>query len=70
MDQIDVGKKLVKKLSEKNLTIEEMAKKMNVGEEELKNKIKGKEKIYLIDVLSITKILELKNSEVYYMFFN
>ena len=70
MDQINVGKKLVKKLSEKNLTIEEMAKKMNVGEEELKNKIKGKEKIYLIDVLSITKILELKNSEVYYMFFN
>lgn len=70
MDYINIGTELVKNLEEKNITIEEMANKMNIGKEELINKIDGKEKIYLIDILLITKILELKNSEVYYMFFN
>lgn len=70
MNTIIVGKNVEKLILKRNVTLEELSKKMQIDKNELVKKIEGKQEFCVSDVLSITKFFELSNEEVSRIFFN
>lgn len=70
MNKIIIGKNVEKLIVERNVTLEQLSKEMQIDKKELMKKIEGKQEFCVSDVLSITKFLKLSNEEVSSMFFN
>lgn len=70
MDAQNVGKKVEQLIKLNNMEISEIAKKLQISEKELKNKIEGKDEFYVSEVIELTEIFKLDIKTVAEIFFN
>ncbi len=65
-----VGKKVGELIKSRNVTIAEIAQKLNITENELRNKIEGKDEFYVSEVIELTEIFDLDIKSVAQIFFD
>lgn len=70
MDAQNVGKKVEQLIKLNNMEISEIAKKLQISEKELRNKIEGKDEFYVSEVIELTEIFKLDIKTVAEIFFN
>ncbi len=64
-----VGKRVIKLMKEHKMEIEELAKKMNLKQTVLKDKLEGKEEFYLEEMIKIKNIFHLDTKSCDEIFF-
>lgn len=69
MDSEVVGDRIRKLMEENNITIEELANKMKLEEEVVKNKLNGKEEFYIEEMYKIKKLFGLDLDSVDKLYF-
>ena len=69
MDAIVVGSRIKKLMENKNITIEQLSKKMGINEKELEKKLKGEEEFFIGEMAKIKVIFELNLKEFDELFF-
>ncbi len=70
MDAQNIGKKVEQLIKLNNMEISEIAKKLQISEKELRNKIEGKDEFYVSEVIELTEIFKLDIKTVAEIFFN
>lgn len=65
-----VGKRIENLISNSEMTIEEVAKKIGIKTKKLHNKLEGKEEFYISEIIAITKLFNLDIDECEKIFFN
>ena len=69
MDAQNIGKKVEQLIKLNNMEISEIAKKLQISEKELRNKIEGKDEFYVSEVIELTEIFKLDIKTVAEIFF-
>lgn len=69
MDAIVVGSRIKKLMENKNITIEQLSKKMGINEKELEKKLEGEEEFFIGEMAKIKVIFELDLKEFDELFF-
>ena len=65
-----VGNRVKKLMKNRKITLEQLAKNMNIDEGRLKNKLDGKEEFYIGEMSKIKEIFKLNVKECDDLFFN
>lgn len=65
-----VGKRIEKLITNSQMTIEEVAKKIGIKNKELHKKLEGKEEFYISEIIALTKLLNLDIEECEKIFFH
>lgn len=65
-----IGNRIKNIMKNKNITIEQLSKNMNIDKKKLKEKLEGKEEFYIEEMHQIKKIFNLNSKECDDLFFN
>ena len=65
-----VGERVIKLMDKHNIKIEELAQKMGLEMNKLKDKLSGKEEFYINEIASIKEIFNLDIKELDKLFFS